>query len=86
MLNIFLLLKIQIDEAIIKAEEEEINQLAKELELDLDELASVVQPIIESCTKDAISVSFAWSAHTSQNLDHTWRIVVHWLSNTVCLG
>ena len=47
----------QIDEAIIKAEEEEINTSAKELELDLEELASVVQPIIESCTKDAISVS-----------------------------
>ena len=53
-------IKIQIDEAIIKAEEEEINKLAKELELDLDELASVVQPIIESCTKDAISVSLVW--------------------------
>ncbi len=54
---VVVLFQVKIDEAIIKAEGEEINKAAQELELDLEELASVVQPIIETCTKDAISVS-----------------------------
>lgn len=46
------------DEIIRKAQEEKMTKLAQDNELDLKELDSVLQPIIDSCTKDSISVIF----------------------------
>ncbi|GBN65161.1 Calcium homeostasis endoplasmic reticulum protein [Araneus ventricosus] len=48
--------QVQVDEVIRKAQEEKLSKLAKENELDLKELDGVLQPIIDSCTKDSISV------------------------------
>ena len=38
-----------------RAVEESLNASAQESGINLEELAAVLQPIIESCTKDAIS-------------------------------
>ena len=47
-----------IDEAIMLAKKESLISLSSECEIPLDDLHKMVQPIIDSCTKDAISVSF----------------------------
>ena len=39
------------------AKEDKLKLLSDECELPLEELEKVMNPIIESCTKDAISVS-----------------------------
>ena len=46
-----------IDEAVSQAKKEELLRIGAECDLSLDELGAVLQPIIDSCTKDAISVS-----------------------------
>lgn len=58
-MNIFLslfLFQLQIDDAIEKLKQQRLLQLCEESGVSLAELDSVVQPIIESCTKEAISV------------------------------
>jgi len=45
-----------IDEAIHAAKHEQLVMLSSECHLSLEELDSTVQPIIDSCTKEAISV------------------------------
>lgn len=47
--------KIDIEEAISKAETEHIKQCAQENEISLTELDEILQPIIDSCTKDSIA-------------------------------
>lgn len=47
-----------IDEAIVNAKKEHIASLSQECEIPLEELNKIVLPIIDSCTKDAISVGF----------------------------
>jgi len=46
-----------IDDAIYAAKREQLVALSGECQLSLDELDAAVQPIIDSCTKEAISVS-----------------------------
>jgi hypothetical protein len=56
----------QIEESIRLVQDVEIKQLAEELNIDLNELENVLQPIVESCTKDSISGGKAWIfTHTS---------------------
>lgn len=56
----------QIEESIRIMQDAEIKQLAAELNVNLEEFDSVLQPIVESCTKDAISSGKAWIfTHTS---------------------
>lgn len=45
----------QIDEAIVGAQNEALQCQADENEIDLEEFDSILQPIIDSCTKDSIS-------------------------------
>ncbi|KAF8788399.1 calcium homeostasis endoplasmic reticulum protein-like isoform X3 [Argiope bruennichi] len=52
--------QVQVDEVIRKAQEEKLTKLAKENDLDLKELDGVLQPIIDSCTKDSISNGKGW--------------------------
>ncbi|GIY43811.1 calcium homeostasis endoplasmic reticulum protein [Caerostris extrusa] len=52
--------QVQVDEAIRKAQDEKLVKLAKDNELDLKELDSILQPIIDSCTKDSISHGKGW--------------------------
>ncbi|XP_064626296.1 calcium homeostasis endoplasmic reticulum protein-like isoform X2 [Lineus longissimus] len=52
--------QVQIDEAILKAKEDQLQKLLKECDVPMEELDTIVQPIIESCTKDAISGGKNW--------------------------
>jgi calcium homeostasis ER protein len=47
--------KSQIEEAIAKAQADYIIRCAQENQISLTELDDILQPIIESCTKDSIS-------------------------------
>ncbi|XP_073977010.1 SR-related CTD associated factor 6 [Rhodnius prolixus] len=50
----------QVDEAIRKSELESLVREADELGINLNDLDSILQPIIDSCTKDSISNGKAW--------------------------
>jgi len=45
-----------IDDAIYSAKREQLVALSSECQLPLEQLDAAVQPIIDSCTKEAISV------------------------------
>lgn len=45
----------QIDDAIVGAQNETLQCQANENGIDLNEFDSILQPIIDSCTKDSIS-------------------------------
>lgn len=49
-------LQSQIEDAIWGNKAEQLKQLSDECGISLDDLDKTVQPIIESCTKDAIQV------------------------------
>jgi len=53
-----------IDDAISAAKREQLVALSSDCQLPLDELDAAVRPIIDSCTKEAISVctisTFIW--------------------------
>lgn len=46
-----------IDEAIVNAKREYLLMLSKDCEIPLEEIEKIILPIIDSCTKEAISVS-----------------------------
>ncbi|XP_059487556.1 calcium homeostasis endoplasmic reticulum protein isoform X2 [Neocloeon triangulifer] len=56
----------QAEEAIRQAQEEKLCIMAEEVGIDCSELNSLLQPIINSCTKDAISQGKGWILHKSQ--------------------
>lgn len=45
----------QIDEAILKAQHDALLKLADENKIRLAEFDAILQPIVDSCTKDSIS-------------------------------
>jgi dephospho-CoA kinase len=47
--------KSQIEEALAKAQAEHITRCAHENQINLNELDDILQPIIDSCTKDSIA-------------------------------
>lgn len=47
--------KNQIDEAIDRAQNENVQKLAEENNIRLSDFDVILQPIIDSCTKDSIS-------------------------------
>lgn len=49
--------QVQIEEAILTVRQERLKKLAEQCEVDLAVFDETVQPIIDSCTKDAIMVS-----------------------------
>lgn len=49
----------QIDEAIEKAQNENVLKQAEENNIRLNEFDTILQPIIDSCTKDSISAGKA---------------------------
>jgi len=53
-----------IDDAISAAKREQLIALSAECQVPLEELDATVQPIIDSCTKEAISVSLIRSPCT----------------------
>ncbi|KAJ9587588.1 hypothetical protein L9F63_018970, partial [Diploptera punctata] len=50
----------QIEDALRKAQQESLQQAAEEAGISFTELDSVLQPIIDSCTKDSISSGKGW--------------------------
>lgn len=46
-----------IDEAIVNAKRDYLLMLSKDCEISLEEIDKIVLPIIDTCTKEAISVS-----------------------------
>lgn len=52
--------QIQIEDTIAKSEDDELKKQATECGVDCTEFDSVLQPIIDTCTKDAISAGKSW--------------------------
>lgn len=52
--------QLQIDETIAKAEENALKKEGMDCGIDFDEFDNVLQPIVETCTKDAISSGKSW--------------------------
>lgn len=52
--------QIQIEEAIVKSRNEQLEKLAAECDVNMEDLNGTVQPIIDSCTKDAILNGKSW--------------------------
>lgn len=50
----------QVESAIIKCEQEELQREANACNVNLQELYNLLQPIIDSCTKDSISSGKSW--------------------------
>ncbi|GAB6028889.1 hypothetical protein CHUAL_004689 [Chamberlinius hualienensis] len=57
--------QMQIDEEIHQAEESKLQTLATECGIDLSEADKVMQPIIDTCTKDSISAGKSWIFNNS---------------------
>lgn len=47
--------QVKINELVSKAQAEKIQMMAEENNISLTELDNILQPIIDSCTKDSIS-------------------------------
>ncbi|CAG7820908.1 unnamed protein product, partial [Allacma fusca] len=73
----------QIDDAIRQVQDTEMSQLAAELNVDLVEFDMVLQPIIESCTKDAISGGKSWIFTHSSTPRHYHLITSFLLKKTM---
>lgn len=60
----------QIEDALRKAQLDTLAQAAAEANVNFSELDTVLQPIIDSCTKDSISAGKGWILqHTSPQAD-----------------
>lgn len=61
-----------IEEMIAKTQKENMSDDAIQCDLSLAELDGVLQPIIDSCTKDSISSGKAWILHraTSKKINN----------------
>ncbi|KAH7970233.1 hypothetical protein HPB49_001573 [Dermacentor silvarum] len=55
--------QVQLDEAIRKAQDDKLMAQAKSCDIEIAELDKILQPIIESCTKDAISLLKLWETN-----------------------
>jgi len=69
-------------EAIRKARWEHLELLANDTGLDLEEVETVFQPIIESCTKDSISGGKGWIFNKATSHDNN-KLIAHYLSYRV---
>lgn len=52
--------QIQIEDSIAKAQESDLKKDATDCGIDFNEFDNVLQPIINTCTKDAISAGKSW--------------------------
>ena len=52
--------KVQIEETIAKMEDDDLKKSATDCGIDFSEFDGVLQPIIDTCTKDAISAGKSW--------------------------
>merc|ERR1719369_1915967 len=61
--------RVQVEDAIHKAREAKLEELSRTTNISLSILETVLQPIIESCTKDSISSGKSWIFQHSSNAD-----------------
>ena len=61
--------RVQVEEAIHKAREAKLEELSRTTNISLSIMETVLQPIIESCTKDSISSGKSWIFQHSTNSD-----------------
>ena len=61
--------RVQVEEAIHKAREAKLEELSRTTNISLSIMETVLQPIIESCTKDSISSGKSWIFQHSTNAD-----------------
>lgn len=73
--------QLQIDEAIRKSQVESLIKRAEENNVDLRELDNVLQPIIDSCTKDSISSGKAWILNKTNPEAH--QVIAQYLLSKV---
>lgn len=73
--------QVQIDDAIRKAQAETLAKRAEENNIDLRELDNVLQPIIDSCTKDSISSGKAWILNKTNPEAH--QVIAQYLLSKV---
>lgn len=66
-------------EAIIKAQEQELEDLSRATNISLSIFDTVLQPIIETCTKDSISSGKSWIFQNS-NTDESNRLLASYLN------
>ncbi|XP_035222086.1 calcium homeostasis endoplasmic reticulum protein-like isoform X2 [Stegodyphus dumicola] len=78
--------QVQVDEVIRKAQDEKLSKLANENELDLKELDSVLQPIIDSCTKDSISNGKGWIFAHATNYPRSEVVILYILKKVTDPG
>lgn len=64
----------QVENTVTKCEMAELQREADMIDLPLDELYSILQPIIDSCTKDSISNGKSWILQHSSSKQHTFCI------------
>ncbi len=69
-------------EAVRKAKWEHLQLLASDTKIDLDEMETVIHPIIESCTKDSISSGKSWIFQKATCHDNN-QLVAHYLAYRV---
>lgn len=79
--------QIQIEEAIVKSRNEQLEKLAAECDVNMEDLNGTVQPIIDSCTKDAILVKYCCSPFSAlpffsplfDQIHQFFCVILHWL-------
>lgn len=73
----------QIEDAILKAREDLVQKMCEECDLQLEEFDSMVQPIIDSCTKDAIMNGKSWIFQKCTTDKHC-RLLSLYLLQRIC--
>lgn len=59
--------KVQVEAAVVKCETEDLQKEAEACGIPLQELYAILQPIIDSCTKDSISTGKSWILQHATN-------------------
>lgn len=62
----------QVTTAVAHAVEQQMQKLLEETQLDMNEFDNLLQPIIDTCTKDAISVRAGGGWGGGQGAPRTW--------------
>ncbi|XP_071799531.1 calcium homeostasis endoplasmic reticulum protein-like isoform X2 [Asterias amurensis] len=73
----------QIELGLITAREEKVQMIAKDLDVDISELETRLQAIIESCTKDAIANGKQWIFSTAKTDEHCQLITLYILHKII---
>ncbi|XP_037070059.1 calcium homeostasis endoplasmic reticulum protein-like [Pollicipes pollicipes] len=76
----------QSDEAIRRAQDEQVMELARETAISAEEFDQVLEPIISSCTKDGISHGKQWIFAKAQSDRHSLFLARYLLRRVVAPG